>query len=117
MVLELVALVAGLTCAVLAGGFTLGRIYERTSAGGGPGRRQSVRASRAAAGSPVDAVVADAPPRPLETPEAEADWLGKERDRILVKLAREYPKIGTGRRNQLADEIMRKARVTLARIR
>lgn len=93
-----------------------------THLGGWLERRRSPRQSvgRSSAGQPVAAAAgALASPGPALAPavEEELEWLRKEKNRIVTKLTEDFPSLGGGQRESIAEEIMAKARTTLARVR
>lgn len=90
--------------------------------GGWLERRRSPRQSvgRSSAGQPVSAAAARGATPVVESGgvvEEEIEWLRKEKNRIVTKLTEDFPSLGGGQRESIAEEIMAKARTTLARVR
>jgi hypothetical protein len=78
---------------------------------------QSVTASsqRQVVGPSTKLVRVDLPEHELHAKE-EARWLKDQRNKVMEKLAKEFPRMTTERRRTIADEILAKGRAALARI-
>jgi hypothetical protein len=84
------------------------------------GRSARQVVGRSSAGQPVAAAVIAAGAAVLEprgAGEEEAEWLKVQKNRIVTKLTKDFPTLGTSKREAVAEEIMAKARSTLARVR
>lgn len=108
---ETIGLLAAAAACFLAG-MHVGQWLERRRS-----PRQVVGSSRSA-GQPVTAAAAQrATPIVEGVVNEELEWLRIEKNRIVTKLTEDFPSLGGGQRESIAEEIMAKARTTLARVR
>jgi len=79
-------------------------------------RRSPGQIVAASSGRQPDASLAAAA-LPTAKPIDDEAWLKEERNRVIVRLGQQFPGIGQTKREAIADELIRKGRSMLARVR